>query len=79
MFSCNEDEEKHDDCKFQSCFIRRLHFCQRGAKCIFLRLLVQKKPFSDQITKDNEGEEMGEKIKEGVGVRIVHFFPPPIL
>ena len=37
---------------------------------------MQKKPFSDQITKDNEGEEMGEKIKEGVGVRIVHFFPP---
>ena len=35
---------------------------------------MQKKPFSDQITKDNEGEEMGEKIKEGVGVRIVHFF-----
>ena len=37
---------------------------------------MQKKPFSDQITKDNEGEEMGEKIKEGVGVRIVQFFPP---
>ena len=35
---------------------------------------MQKKPFSDQITKDNEGEEMGENIKEGVGVRIVHFF-----
>ena len=35
---------------------------------------MQKKPFSDQITKDNEGEEMGEKIKEGVGVRIVRFF-----
>ena len=37
---------------------------------------MQKKPFSDQITKDNEGEEMGEKIKEGVGVRIVQFFSP---
>ena len=37
---------------------------------------MQKKPFSDQITKDNEGEEMGEKIKEGVGVRIVHVFFP---
>ena len=38
--------------------------------------MQKKKPFSDQITKDNgeEGVEMGEKIKKGVCAGIVKTF-----